>query len=238
MLPWLKDRSGKQVNEVFLPKITKRFVDTLRPDSNGRDVFIWDAGDSALKGFGVRMKPSGASSYFVQYRNREGRTRRLVLGRVGELTPDEARRRAADRLKEARGGADPSADRHAARKAVTVSEICNLYLADAKGRIKPSTLVMDQSRIDCHVIPLLGRRAVTGLTRRDIELCSPDADATRCSRFRGRGSMRKRAAFGSRILRAARRFAQLALRPRNTWSRSRAKRVAGGFFRPSGVTAI
>src|SRR5262245_40310313 len=118
-----------------MPKITKRVVDALRPDRTGRDVFTWDAGDGALKGFGVRVKPSGAASYFVQYRNREGRTRRLVLGRVGELTPHEARQLAADRLKEVRKGADPSAERHAARTAMTVGEICDLYLADAKGRI-------------------------------------------------------------------------------------------------------
>ena len=59
-----------------MPKITKRVVDALRPDPTGKDVFRWDAGDGALKGFGLRMKPSGAASYFVQYRNREGRTRR------------------------------------------------------------------------------------------------------------------------------------------------------------------
>jgi hypothetical protein len=46
-----------------MPKITKRAVDALRPDPAGRDVFLWDAGDGALKGFGVRLKPSGAASY-------------------------------------------------------------------------------------------------------------------------------------------------------------------------------
>ena len=131
-----------------MPKITKRLVDTLRPDRIGRDVFAWDAGDGALKGFGVRVKPSGIASYFVQYRNQEGRTRRLVLGRVGELTPDEARGLAADKLKGVRKGADPSADRHAARSAMTIAELCDLYLANAKGRVKPSTLAMDNSRIE------------------------------------------------------------------------------------------
>jgi hypothetical protein len=150
-----------------MPKITKRFVDTVRPDPIGRDVFAWDAGDGALKGFGVRVKPSGVASYFIQYRNREGRTRRLVLGRVGELTPDEARKLATDRLRDARKGADPSAERHAARGAITVAEICDLYVADAKARIKASTLAMDRSRIDCHVKPLLGGRAVAGLDTRN-----------------------------------------------------------------------
>jgi len=167
-----------------MPKITKRLVDALRPSSDGRDVFTWDAGDGSLKGFGVRVKPSGASSYFVQYRNREGRTRRLVLGRVGEITPDEARRLAADRLRDARNGADPSADRHAARNAVTVAQICDLYLIEAKGRIKPSTLSMDRSRIECHVKPLLGRRAVAGLMRRDIERFQADVAAGKTARPR------------------------------------------------------
>ena len=75
-----------------MPKITKRLVDALRPERNGKDVFVWDAGDGAIKGFGIRMKPSGAASYFVQYRNKEGRTRRLVIGKVGTLAPEEARK--------------------------------------------------------------------------------------------------------------------------------------------------
>ena len=150
----------------------------------GRDVFAWDAGDGALKGFGVRMKPSGIASYLVQYRNQEGRTRRLVLGRVGELTPDEDRGLAADKLKGVRKGADPSADRHAARSATTVAELCDLYLADAKRRIKPSTLAMDRSRIDCHVKPLIGRRAVAALTRRDIERLQADVAAGKTAKPR------------------------------------------------------
>jgi site-specific recombinase XerD len=172
-----------------VPKLTKRVVDALRPDPN-RDVFKWDAGDGALKGFGVRVKPSGVASYFMQYRNKEGRTRRLVLGRVGELTPDEARHLAADKFREVRKGADPSADRHAARAAITVSELCDLYLKDAKGRIKPSTLAMDRSRIECHIKPLIGRRTVAALTRRDVERLQANVAAAKTAKPRkekGRG---------------------------------------------------
>ena len=113
----------------------------------------------------------------MQYRNKEGRTRRLALGRVGVLTPEEARREAGDKLKATTKGGDPSAERHAARKAMTVGELCDWYIEDAARWVKPSTLAMDRSRIECHVKPLLGRRTVVALTLADIERFQGDIAA-------------------------------------------------------------
>jgi integrase len=175
-----------------MPKITKRFVDSLRPDRGGKEFFLWDAGDGALKGFGIRMKPSGAASYLVQYRNKEGRTRRLVIGKVGTLTPAEARPSASDSLKAAAKGADPSADRHAVRGAITVSDLCDLYLADARSHIKASTLAMDKSRIETHVKPLIGRFTVRSLTAADIERMKANIIAGKTAKPRkkeGRGGV-------------------------------------------------
>ena len=175
-----------------MSRITKRVVDALRPDRGGKDIFKWDAGDGALKGFGIRMKRSGAASYLVQYRNNEGRTRRLVIGKVGTLTPDEARSLASDALKAAAKGGDPSADRRAVRGAITVSDLCDLYLADAKGRVKGSTLVMDRSRIETHVKPLIGRFTVRSLTVADIERMKADIIAGKTAKPRnkeGRGGI-------------------------------------------------
>ncbi|MBR1153743.1 site-specific integrase [Bradyrhizobium sp. JYMT SZCCT0428] len=175
-----------------MPKITRRAVDALRPDRSGKDIFHWDAGDGALKGFGIRMKPSGAASYLVQYRNKEGRTRRLVIGKVGTLTPDEARTLASDALRAAAKGSDPSAERHAVRGAVTVSELCDVYVAGSKGRIKPSTWAADQSRIETHVKPLIGRFTVRSLTTADIERMKADIIAGKTAKPRkteGRGGV-------------------------------------------------
>jgi len=47
---------------------------------------VWD---SRLSGFVLRVQPSGARSYYVQI----ARGRRVAIGKVGELTPDEARER-------------------------------------------------------------------------------------------------------------------------------------------------
>ncbi len=62
-----------------MPKLTKRFVDALKPVK--RDTLYRD---TDLKGFGLRVKPSGARTWLVQYRNRAGRTRKLALGKVGD----------------------------------------------------------------------------------------------------------------------------------------------------------
>lgn len=166
-----------------MPKLTKRIVDAIRPDPD-REVFAWD---NNLRGFGLRVMPTGAASYLVQYRTAEGRTRRLRIGKVGTLTPDEARGLARDKLYAAAKGADPSAERHAARASMTVAELCDLYLSEGRARIKASTLAMDRSRIERHVKPLLGSRPVRGITPEDIERMQLDIAAGRTARKRGEG---------------------------------------------------
>jgi integrase len=136
-------------------------------------------------------------SYLVQYRNAEGRTRRLVLGQHGTLTPEVARDLARKKLTAVAAGEDPSADRHAARAGMTLAEVCDWYLKEAEagrllGRnrrpIKASTLHMDRSRIETHIKPLLGSRTVSGLTLRDVEGMQADIAAGKSARGRkGRG---------------------------------------------------
>lgn len=168
-----------------MPKITKRFVDALEPAAT--EVQHWD---SELRGFGVRMMPSGTASYFVFYRTPEGRQRKLGLGRVGAVTPEEARRAAREKLGEVVKGADPSAERHKIRRAITMTELCDLYLADAEGRVKASTLAMDRSRIERHVKPLIGTRRVPSITSDDIEELQRDIEAGRSAKARdGRGGV-------------------------------------------------
>ncbi|MGO9237250.1 MAG: tyrosine-type recombinase/integrase [Methylocella sp.] len=168
-------------------KITKRLVDTLRPDPSGRDLFIWDC---ELRGFGVRVLRSGSASYLVQYQTTEGRTRRLKLAALGELTPDEARSLAREKLGAVAKGGDPSAERHKARDAKSVAELCDAYLGEADGRVKASTLAMDRSRIETHVRPLIGRRPAISVTLEDIERLQADIAAGKTARERnGRGGV-------------------------------------------------
>jgi integrase len=142
----------------------------------GPGEIIWD---SSLPGFGARRQRSKAVSYVLFYRTEEGRQRWYTIGRHGApWTPETARAEALRLLGEIVSKADPAADRRAARRAQAVSELCDLYLADAEaGRLmtrrrtakKASTLVTDRGRIERHIKPLLGNRAVAAVTRDDIE---------------------------------------------------------------------
>jgi integrase len=153
-----------------MPKLTKRFLEAIKPDQNGKDVFAWDR---ELRGFGLRLKPSGAGSYVVQYRTAKGATRRYAFAQIGTLTPDQARTRAKGLLATAEAGGDPSAQRHEAREALTVAELCDQYMQAARagltmrrGRAKaPSTIRADQGRVVRHIVPLIGRLSVKDLDR-------------------------------------------------------------------------
>lgn len=177
-----------------MTKLTKRTIDALKPDRR-RDTFLWDG---ELRGFGVRVKPSGTKTFIIQYRNIEGRTRRCVIGQYGVLTVEQARDLAQRKLAAMIDGADPSAERHAIRQGLTVSALCDWYLTEAEagrliGRnrrpIKASSLSGDRSRIELHIKPLIGNRIVSQLKLADIERLQGDIAAGRTARARktGRG---------------------------------------------------
>lgn len=130
---------------------------------------IWD---SDLKGFGLRVEPSGTKTYVVRYRvggGRRGTLRQFKIGRANKLTPDEARDEAKKILALAETGKDPQAERVEARNALTVAELCDLYMAEGVATKKASTLNLDRIRVAGHIKPLLGSKKITELGSGDVE---------------------------------------------------------------------
>lgn len=175
-------------------KLTKKAVDAFAPPAEEQIVY-WD---SEIRGFGVRVLKSGLKTFILQYRNAEGVKRRINLGRYGVMTVELARDQAKIKLGTVAGGEDPADEARHARKSLTVAEMCDWYLSEARagnilGRknrpIKASSLNMDESRIRTHIKPLLGKRVVRHLTIADVEQMQSDVKNGKTAKPRtgGRG---------------------------------------------------
>jgi integrase len=149
-------------------KITKRAVDAV--------IASGDLGaairDHDLKGFGARLNRDRTVSYFVEYRAGRGRAfpiRRIVLGRHGALTPKQARDMAKKALARVLAGADPSAERAARRKEMTVADLLRHVLADHwYPKKKPSTAKNFEGMIERTLIPIFGAKRLSDLKRSEI----------------------------------------------------------------------
>lgn len=140
-------------------KITKEVVDGAKPAA--ADYWIWD---TSLKGFGLRVTPAGAKTYWVQYRmgGRGSPTRRYSIGKHGSpWTPDKARSEAKDKLEEVRKGIDPAAaDRAREAKRFTVAELADRYLDQhVEPKNKASTAKEFRRLVETIIKPRLGSLA-------------------------------------------------------------------------------
>lgn len=192
-----------------MTKLTKRVVDAA--DVREKDYFIWD---DELPGFGLRVFASGKRSYLIQYRAL-GRTRRYTIGLHGIWTPETARQEAKAQLGRVARGDNPSEERQLDHQAMTVKELCTLYLKDLKAGLiigkggrpkKATTIVTDTGRIERHIMPLIGARRVKDLTKADINKVLKDimAGKTRVSvrtkKLRGKAIVRGGAGTATRTV--------------------------------------
>ena len=108
-------------------KLTKRNVDAAT--AIDRDTYLWDRD---LSGFGLKITPAGRKVYLIQYRlgGRNGRTRRVTIGRHGQITADQARARAKMLLGDVSAGRDPAAERDRASADRSTGAVIEQFLAE------------------------------------------------------------------------------------------------------------
>lgn len=146
--------------------ITKRAVDALTPISKSTGPgFLWDRD---LPRFGVKVTPTGAKIYIVQYRVGR-RLRRYTIGRHGApWTPDLARKEALRLLVLVASGIDPAAVKQAGRTAPTVRELAARVLAEHLVKRRPATRSEYDRLLRLHILPALGSLAVADVGRPDV----------------------------------------------------------------------
>jgi integrase len=146
-------------------RITKRTVDALLPEA--RPVIYFD---TEVKGFGVRVMPSGVRTYVLEYRpaggGRTAAKRRLKLGRHSEsFTADQARIKAIAEHRKVLGGEDPAQRLADHREAPTVAELADAYLSEEiEPKKKAGTAALYRIYFDKHVTPLIGTTKAHAVT--------------------------------------------------------------------------
>jgi integrase len=127
--------------------------------------------DARAKGLALRVAPTGAKTWDLSYRIKgSGKVKRLSLGRVGDVSLEQARERAHQLTSAARQGVDLLAHEQEAREAkareITVEQLVERYLARrVLGRLKTAKEI--ERRLRRALKPILARKA-SELRRRDL----------------------------------------------------------------------
>jgi len=134
---------------VPMPKLTKRAIDALSVQERP-----YDARDDDLRGFLVRVEPSGRKSFFLDYRLR-GKRNRYRIGIYPNLSAEGARGIAQGISGDVARGTDPQARRKAEREKTARERLSTLrafldgrYELWARTHLKSATFQLSRLRSD------------------------------------------------------------------------------------------
>ena len=149
-------------------KLTPQFIRSMEPPASGNRI-EWDTDE---KGLGIRITAAGHRAFVLRY-VADGRERRLTLGEFPALGLTAAREMARERKGEVIKGADPLAEKAAARNVPTLGSTIAEYLAGREAgtigkRLRPKSLVEMRRYLELHWQPLHAMR-LAEVSRRDIK---------------------------------------------------------------------
>ena len=141
-------------------RLTQRRVDALPRRRAVRDVR-----DTELKGYGVRVMPSGAKRYFIHSQH-QGRRVWKIVGDAETTTEAEARNRARSMLAALRDGRDADAGAPGEAPFETVAE--EVFTRYGR-RWKPRTLQVNRIYLRRQILPFFEERFIGAITRQDVQ---------------------------------------------------------------------
>lgn len=145
-------------------KISSRTVNAFKGEA-GKDIYLWD---TEVKGFGLRVQPSGRRSFIYKFRTPDGRRRNRKIGDPKTLTAEAARRAVKSMVHDRAIGKVVIGDKPK-QKSITLRKMCDLYLADyARLHKKPKSVEDDTRYIEKEIKPRLGSKFLSEIGSKDI----------------------------------------------------------------------
>jgi integrase len=144
--------------------ITKVLLSGLPPPGEGEAklrVF-----DDRLPGFIAERRRTGVT-FYLRYIDARRRTHEVKLGKLGDVTLDQARKAAEKLRSQVSLGADPAAERERLRAVPTVEAfVRDRYLPHAKENLRSWDCVERYLRL--RILPAIGRKAMDEVTQSDV----------------------------------------------------------------------
>lgn len=152
---------------------TDKFIKSLQPEGKTKD--YREAG--SRKGFGIRVFPSGAKTFFYCY-TVDGARRFLNLGHYKDanrkepgISLSEAGARYLEAANQVKNGIDPLQEKVLARlerkRTPTVKEFIETYIEDY-AKLNKRSWRTDEKVLSREIMPLWGKVKITDIQRRDI----------------------------------------------------------------------
>ena len=166
-------------------KLTATNVRMLKVPSGRTEAVFFD---DDVKGFGVRVKPSGARSYIMAWKV-GGEHRRITIGSITDIDFGKAKNRAKDIKADVRRGEDPVAALKNAKLATaqTFEATALRFLDTLRERYRPRAFKEIERHLRKHASHL-NKRPVSKVTRHDvsavIELVTKNSGAVTANRVR------------------------------------------------------
>jgi integrase len=129
--------------------------------------------DDDVKGFGLRVRPSGARSYIVAWKMKglggESEHRRVTIGPISEINFADAKKRASAIKGDVRGGLDPANEIKATKleTAQTFEATVAQFLDTLRTRYRPRAFAEINRHLTKHASDL-NKKPVARITRHDI----------------------------------------------------------------------
>lgn len=99
-----------------------------------------------------------------------GTAKRYTIGQYGSpWSPDQARGTALEWLSQIAQGIDPTAEKKAKKQEGKLADLIPQYLEEVAIRKKQSTQEIEKSLLTRHIVPLLGKKRISELSKRDVQ---------------------------------------------------------------------
>ena len=122
--------------------------------------------DSRLRGFIAEQRQSG-TTFYLRYKDARGRNREIKIGRLGDLTVEQARKRAEQLKASVSMGADPLAERDKKRAVPLFAEFAaQRYLPHVQEHLRSADDI--EACLRLRILPFLGRKALDEVNQDDV----------------------------------------------------------------------